>query len=331
LVLGERSRLDPRVPERMVGSTREVDNVTAGNAGPSIYGFSVRTRETLRFLRSGGGAEPLEIFAAAHARARPRIEPLADWALIGTEYEARATLYRVEDGYEFWATDAGAYHVDPEKARIEIPDGGDEILREQRLWGIPVMLCYMHRGDFSLHAAAVEIGSGAVLLAAPSRYGKTTLALAFHRHGYRILSEDLVCCRSEPSWEVLPGPALVRMRTDVYDGHPPQGTHVVAARPDRVFLGLDDHRKGASGPVPIKAIALLRESEELRIEPAKASAVLPDLWHLNFRLATDEDRARSFQQLARLAGSVPSWNVHRPLRLESLDKTVELIAKHLDL
>jgi hypothetical protein len=295
-----------------------------------MYGFSVRTQQTLRFLRSGGGAGTLEIVAAQEPQTRPDVEPLADWALPGTPYQARATLYRVERGYEFWATDAGGYHVDPENGRIEIPATGDEIVREQRLWGIPAMLCYIHRGDFPLHAAAVELGSGAVLFAAPSLYGKTTLALAFHRHGYRVLSEDLVCCRPGTSCEVLPGPALVRMRTDVYDGCPPRGMHVVVARPDRIYLALDDDRKGSSAPVPIRAIAFLREANDFRIEPATASVALTDLWHLNFRLATNEFRARSFQQLTRLAGAVPSWNVYRPLRLDSLETTVGLIAEHFD-
>lgn len=295
-----------------------------------MYGFSVCTQQTFRFLRSGGGAEELEIAVAKEPRMRPGVQPLADWMLAGTQYQARATLYRVERGFEFWATDAGAFHVDPENGLIEVPDADDAIVREQRLWGIPVMLCYLHRGDFSLHAAAVEIGSGAVLFAAPSRYGKTTLALAFHRHGYRVLSEDLVCCRSDSSCDVLPGPALVRMRTDVYDGSPPPGTHVVVARPDRIYLGLDDDRKGSSAPVPIKGIVFLREADELRIEPVSASVALTDIWHLNFRLATNEFRARSFRQLTRLAGAVPFWNVYRPLRLESLEATVALVAEHFD-
>jgi hypothetical protein len=295
-----------------------------------MYGFSVRTQQMFRFLRSGGGAEALEIVVAEGPRTRPAVEPLTDWMLAGTQYQARATLYRVERGFEFWATDAGGFRVDPENGYIEVPDSEDKIIREQRLWGIPAMLCYMHRGDFSLHAAAVEIGSGAVLFAAPSRYGKTTLALAFHRHGYRVLSEDLVCCRSDGPCEALPGPALVRMRTDVYDGSPPPGTHVVVARPDRIYLGLDDDRKGSSAPVPIKGIVFLREADELRIEPVPASVALTDIWHLNFRLATNEFRARSFRQLTRLAGAVPSWNVYRPLRLESLGATVALVAEHFD-
>ena len=321
--------MDPRVPERVVTSTRPAGGTAPTTVGPSMYGFSIRTQQTLRFLRSGGGTETLDIVAAQEPRMRPELEPLADWALAGTEYQARATLYRVDRGYEFWTTDAGRYHVDPENGRIEIPATGDEIVREQRLWGIPLMLCYIHRGDFPLHAATVELGSGAVLLAAPSRYGKTTLALAFHRHGYRVLSEDLVCCRPGASCEVLPGPALVRMRTDVYDG-PPPGTHVVVARSDRIYLGLNDDRKGSSAPVPIKAIVFLREADDLRVEPASASVALADLWALNFRLATSEFRARSFQQLSRLAGSVPTWNVYRPLRLSSLDATVALIAEHFN-
>jgi hypothetical protein len=292
-----------------------------------MFGFTVRTQQPLRFLRSGGGAETLEIVAAEEPQTRPQVEPLADWALAGTEYQARATLYRVEHGYEFWTTDAGRYRVDLENGRIEIPAARDEIVREQRLWGIPAMLCYMKRGDFPLHAATVEIGSGAVLIAAPSRYGKTTLALAFHKQGYRVLSEDLVCCRAGSPCEALPGPALVRMRTDVYDGSPPSGTHVVVARPDRIYLGLDDDRKGSSAPVPIKGIVFLREAEDVRMEPVAASVAVADLWHLNFRLATSEFRARSFQQLTRLAGAVPSWNVYRPLRLASLDATVAVIVE----
>lgn len=312
-----------------MSSLQQAVSTTATSVAPSLYGFTVRTDQTLRFLREGGGAESLDIVAGPESSSRPPVEPIADWALAGTEYEARATLYPTEHGYEFWATDAGRYGIDLKNGRIEIPATGDEIIREQRLCGLPMMLCYIHRGDFPLHSATVELGDGAVLFAAPSRYGKTTLALAFHRYGYRILSEDLVCCRSGSSCQALPGPALVRMRADVYDGSPPVGTHVVVARPDRIYLALDDDRKGSSAPVPIKAIVFLREADELRMERVAPPTAVADLWHLNFHLATSEFVARAFRQLTKLVSTVPCWNVYRPLRLTSLDETVDLIADHL--
>ena len=302
--------------------------VSASPRDPSVFGFRIRSQEPLHFLRYGGGKEALEIVTAREPRQRPEIEPLADWMLGGAGQEARATLYRVERGFEFWATDAGAFHIDPEGGRIEVPDIADHVVREQRLWGIPTMLCYQHRGDFSLHAAAVELGGGAVVFGAPSRYGKTTLALALHRHGHRVLSEDLSCCRVGPVPEVIPGPAVLRLRPDVFAGQAIPGLHVLKARPDRVFLGFDADRAGSGDPVPMTAVVLLRESPEgPRLERAAPSTALRDLWALNFRLQTSEARARSFAQLARLASSVPIWNLYRPLRLEHLDSTVSILAE----
>lgn len=296
------------------------------NGQPSVFGFQIRSQSEFRFARSGGGVEPLDISTAREPRTRPETEPLADWVLAGAAQEARATLYRAERGFEYWATDAGAYLIDPEAGQIEIPDIADTLVREQRLWGIPLLLCCLHRGDFPLHAAAVEVGGGAVVLAAPSRYGKTTLALAFHTRGHRVLSEDLVCCRLEPSPVLLPGPAVLRVRPDIFGGQAPAGTELVAARSDRAFLALDEGRRGSSAPVSITAIVFLRESPDgPRTERADASVAIADLWALNFRLRTGEGRAQSFRWLAKLAGAVPVWNLYRPLTLETLDATVETI------
>jgi hypothetical protein len=310
--------VDPRVPQPVVN-----------DSSPATFGFQVRSASPLRFTRAGGGVERLEILLATDPPPTPplppQLAPIAEWTLAGAAGEARAALYRVDRAFEYHVTDVGAYRIDPEAGRITMPRCDDEIVREQRLWAIPSTLCYMHRGDLSLHAAAVEVPSGAVLLAGPGRYGKTTLALAFHRAGYRVLSEDLACCRPGPTPAVLPGPALLRVRPDIFDGStpPPEGTHIVLARSDRVFLGFDASRVGRSAPVPITAIVFLRESAgELRWERVPVPVALADLWALNFRLPTSEGRGRSFQQLSRLANTVPTWNLHRPLNLARLDATV---------
>jgi hypothetical protein len=300
------------------------------DAMPSSYGFRIRSSETLRFVRSGGGQEPLEIVRAAQPRQPPAVAPLSDWPVAGADPPPHATLYAVDRGFEFWVTDVGAYHIDLEAGRIEIPASEDEIQREQRLWGVPAALCYMHRGDLPLHAAAVELRSGAVLLAAPQRHGKTTLALAFHLHGYRVLSEDLACCRVGATPTMLPGPALMRIRPDVYDGQPPPGTHIITTRPDRIFLGLNDDRRGTSAPVPLRGVVFLREAVDIRMERAPAPVTLADLWALNFRLQTDEGRARSFRLLSSLISTLPAWNLYRPLKMEALEQTVARIVECFD-
>ncbi len=299
----------------------------------SAFGFQVHCQHRLRFARSGGGVERLEIVTAREPRRRPDGPPIAWWAMAGVEtgQEVDRALYRLDHGFEFWVKDIGVYYIDAARGRIEIPEGGNEIVREQRLWGIPTTLCFMERGDLALHAAAVDVDGSAVLLAAPGRHGKTTLALAFHLQGYRVLSEDLACCRVRPSLELLPGPAILRVRSDVYAGHPPSGTHVVLTRSDRVYLGLDDDRKGSSAPVPIAAVVFLRESlHDTTIERVAPPVALADLWALSFRLRTSESQARSFQQLSRLAGEVPMWNLYRPLHMDNLEPTVARIVAQID-
>jgi hypothetical protein len=248
-----------------------------------------------------------------------------EWHLRGSPHLS-AKLHFDNDRYHFWISDAGWYHIDPVSGTIQIPEDGDEIIREHRLWGLPTLLCATHRGDFFLHAAAVEIDEKAVLLAAPGCHGKTTLAMGFHREGYRVISEDSACCRLASTPAILPGPAILRIRPDVFDGRAPAGTQLVSARDDRVYVAIDEKRRGTDDPVPIQALVFLREcANEIYLEKVLPPRALPDLWALSFRLPNDADRSRCFRQLTALAHNIPIWNLYRPLQLASLGKTVKKI------
>lgn len=291
---------------------------------PSVFGYTIRSSIALRFLRHGGGTEPLEIVEDSESGGLTPGELLGEWPLQGTSYPVHARLVRVPGGYEYLTTDAGLFRVQIDQQRIHVPATGDELLREQRLHGMPMILTFLARGDISLHAAAVEVGSGAVILAAPSRYGKSTLAMAFQRAGHRMLSEDLVCCRPATG-EAIPGPALLRIRPDMHSEELPDGLFIAARREDRVFVGFDPVTAGSTAPVQIKAIVFLREAPTLSIEPADPVTAVKDLWHLSFRTGTEEARADAFRSLSSLAGTVKSWNAYRPLMMEALPATVDMI------
>jgi len=301
--------------------------VTDGSApslAPSVFGFSIRSDIPLRFLRSGGGTESLAIASTDSERDQPEGELLGEWPLQGTAYPAHAKLFRVAGGYEYWTSDAGLFRVDVEGQRIVVPRSEDELLLEQRLYGMPMILSFVARGDLSLHAAAVEIGSGAVILAAPSKFGKSTLAFALQKAGHRMLSEDLICCRPSTS-EAIPGPALFRIRPDVFDGRLPKGLFIVSRRRDRVIVAFDEATRGSGRPLPIRGIVFLREGPQLGIESVPRPTALKDLWRLSFRTGTEDARADSFRQLTQLASTVPCWNLNRPLLLDSMSSVVKLL------
>src|SRR5438034_1082947 len=119
--------------------------------------------------------------------------------------------------HRMWTDLEGWFEIDAANRSVTVPPCSDPVRREERFWGVPVSLCYLLRGDVGIHAAAVEVEGAGVLLAAPGRSGKTTLAGAFLAAGHRLLSEDLSCCRSSPVPLLLPGPAMLRVRRDVHE------------------------------------------------------------------------------------------------------------------
>jgi hypothetical protein len=178
-----------------------------------------------------------------------------------------------------------------------------------------------------LHAAAVEVDGGAIVFAAPGMFGKTTLAAAFLHRGHRVLAEDLACCRlpAQGPPVVLPGPALLRVRPDVYDLFGDiRGARAVADDPERVHLALEDDLRGTGDPVPIAALVLLRRtSPRIHLERAESTSLLADLWTVSFNLPTDEDRSRCFAGIVDLVDAVPTWTLDRPLSFESLPSVLD--------
>lgn len=291
----------------------------------SCYGFQPVSDLSFEYLRSGGG-EPFAVAEVEEEPGGPDGVLVSEWTPI-PDRRVWARLYADGPRYRLWVEGYGTFAVDPRAPSVGLPAGeAGGVRREERLWGIPAMLCFLARGDLPLHAAAVDVGGEAVLLAAPGYFGKTTLAAGFDAEGYRVLSEDVSCVRFSPEPEVVPGPAMLRVRRDVAGSLELPGARAVAESDDRVHFSLDPVRRGDSSPVPLRAIVLLRSGEDgISLEPVPAAGALRDLWPLSFRLPTAEDRARCFDGIARLAAGVRIRNLVRPLRLDELGRVVQRI------
>jgi hypothetical protein len=298
----------------------------SGRQDGSCYGFRPVSTLAFQYLREGGG----EAFAVYEHATEPDGEDgvlVTEWTPI-PKRRLWARLYADGPRYRLWVEGYGSFAVDPAAPSVGLPTGVDDaVRREERLWGIPAMLCFLRRGDLPLHAAAVDVGGEAVLLAAPGYFGKTTLAAGFDAAGHRVLSEDVSCLRfSSDEAAVVPGPAMLRVREDVADQLELPRAEAVARSDNRIHFSLDRDRRGDSTPVPLRAVVLLRSADDgISLERVEARAALRDLWPLSFRLPTAADRTRCFEGITQLAASVRIWNLVRPLRIDTLGKVVEKI------
>src|SRR3989304_6357995 len=138
----------------------------------------------------------------------------------------------------------------------------------------------------------------------PGRLGKTTLAAALFREGYRVLSEDLSCLRLRPFPQVIPGPAMLRVRRDVADRLKLCGLQAVAGSGNRISFTIAKPRRGDCRPVRLRAVVFLKPAHDgIATERVRATDAIPDLWTLSFHMPTDEDRRRRFRGVPAPAGA----------------------------
>ena len=290
----------------------------------TVFGFEVEAPFPLRTARKSNNGDKLvvEIGQLDEVVAGP---PLLNWSPgAGNPLDASLSA-RPDGGYVLNITDAGTYHIDPETSHIVMPVMRDEPLREVRLLGLPMLLCFLARGEVSLHGAAVMGPTGAIVLAAPGRHGKTSLAATLARLGNRLLTEDLCCMRTGEQTTLYPGPASLRVRTDMA-AHllPLVGMHEIGNLDDRVVLAATD--PGDGDPLPVSAVVLLRGfGDAVSLREVDPLDVLPDLWLLSFHLPTEEDRARKFSQLVDLIGSVSVWELTQPNNPGGIVATAETL------
>jgi len=294
----------------------------------TVYGFEVHSPEPLRYLRERTGrAAPRLRVVARDDDARPTGEPLRRW-LPRPGNPFRADLFAEGNAYRLRIEGLGWYRIEPEGREVWVPPTADPLRREERLYGIPLAVILARSGALPIHAATVQVGDGAVALAAPGKHGKTTLAAALAAAGHRLLAEDVSCCTLEDGPAVLPGPALLRIRPDTFERLSVPGAEVTTSDDERVHLAMRGEARGDSSPVPLRAILFLHPTDgPMRLVGKEPHAAVQDLWVLATKLPTDEDRTRCFEAIARLAGQVPAFDLARPNRWDLLPRLVDLVVE----
>jgi hypothetical protein len=311
-----------------------VSAASAESVQGSCYGFSVRSSLPFTYLREGGGTE----LRVTQRDGEPLREPgpvTARWHGGPDRIETR--LHSSAHGDRLWLEHVGWFEIDARIPAIGLPElpsqpAGSTPLaqrmawREASMWGMPAVVCFTRRGYLPIHAASVSVKGAGVLLGAPGTFGKTTLAAAFLKEGYGLLSDDMACCDVRGAPTILPGPALLRLRRDVAKWLDLPATRFAYATAPKIALALEPEVRGNSAPVPLKAIVLLRKSDNGdRLTRAEPAAAVRDLFVLSPRGVFD--RPGAFEDVAKLVAAVPVWYFDRKLDAATLRDSVSQIVE----
>jgi hypothetical protein len=211
-------------------------------------------------------------------------------------------------------TEVVTAYPDPQTTEETLADGFRRMV-------LPMALQVL--GHDVLHASAVRGRDGVLAFCAVSETGKSTLAYAFERRGYRLWADDAVAFQiADGGVTAVPLAFTLRLRT-----------------PTSEFYGLDDDEAGVVEPSsrePLAAVCVLERVDDTpkeTVERLRGADAFPEvLAHAYcFSLADEPRKARMASSYLDLVTRTPVFRVrlrtgleHLPTLLDEIDEAVRV-------
>jgi hypothetical protein len=217
-----------------------------------------------------------------------------------------------------------------------VPGVPDENIRLYLLGSVFGALLHQ-RGLLPLHANAIEIQGNAFAFMAPSGHGKSTLAGWFHRHGLRLIADDVCVVKFEPHGApaVLPGLPRLRLWSEAFGtlGWSHDGlsrSYAGHGNFDKFDLPV---RAGSAvhSPVPLAAVYLLDRGDAFEVEPLvgleAAEAVFANTYRGSYVSTANQPEAH-WNAAVRIVKSTRMFRLRRKWDLAELDGECRKILDH---
>jgi hypothetical protein len=215
---------------------------------------------------------------------------------------------------------------------VDVPPGIDFSLVRPHILGSGMAFVLRQRGFLVLHASCVAKGDEAIAFLGGSGWGKSTLASAFHQHGYRLITDDVMAIQMDTSipqvWPSFPEVKLLPDAADVLQvsdrtALPQPLGYKQTQRLDAQFT---------TQPVSLKQVYVLRLGEQHQIEPMSRSQSFVELIQHSRAIKTLRDPSvmvQHFHQCSELVKVVPMGYLKRPRSLEQLSQAIQRVEDHL--
>ncbi|MCU0836214.1 MAG: hypothetical protein MUC77_17570 [Chromatiaceae bacterium] len=274
--------------------------------------------------------------AAARPQPPAHVRPFHTWSFpdgtLWTEF------YRLEGGYRLRFPDLADFEVSADGRLVTcLPAPGISEATSQHLYLNQILpLVLSKQGKLVFHAAAVEVGDGAIAFVAESGRGKSTLAASFAVSGHRFLTDDgLVVESGADGFEILPSHPSIRLWEDSEAAliPPAAGRAPPVSYTSKARLLAGDDLVFCDAPRALRRVYFLGDGSagELAIQPLSAAQALVE-WVKHSFLLDIEERPRlasHFDQVAGLANRPIHFRLDYPRRFGDLPRMRQAIIEHV--
>ncbi len=193
------------------------------------------------------------------------------------------------------------------------------------------------RGLLVLHGSSAVIDGKGVVFTGRSGIGKSTLAAAFYKRGYQILTDDVCVVQIGITGipYIIPGFPSLKLWKDSAEklGRSTDGLEAVKKDMEKYRAGIE---MGDSGEgIALNEIYVLstHNKENIELKPIKDMAKLEVLLNNTYRyryLNGQGMKPLHFKQCAAIAGKIEIYNVLRPKALFLLDELVSAVEWNIE-
>jgi hypothetical protein len=192
------------------------------------------------------------------------------------------------------------------------------------------------RGYLVLNAACIEINGRAILFTGVSGVGKSTLAAAFRKRGYKILTDEICAIKISQKGIPIAIPAFPKLKI-WEDSAEKLGEDINSLLPVRRNLKkymIDVEEQFSKFPLPISIIYLLKSENNKEIsvieikDSSKIDTITDNAYRFRFRKAHGE-KVFHLKQCIKLAINTDMYSVSRPNKEFDLDELVLILEKEI--
>ncbi len=207
----------------------------------------------------------------------------------------------------FWH-DVEIYVIRDGKEIIVNPNAGlDENILKLFILGSALAIILHQKGMLVLHANAININNQAVAFVGPSGSGKSTTSLALCRHGYNLISDDVLCIQVKKNGLPMIFPGFPRLKIwpevikNTYKNL--ESTPKLHYNTDKRSYYVDNF---SDSPLPLKAIYLMETGNKTCIKETSSQDSIVELIKSSYCLSifNEEELSKNLNQCSKIVNMI---------------------------